>query len=212
VAAGQGVPDVTFWAERGGLLFQQAPHAANKKQSVLAGLSGTSRTTLSAYEHGRKSPTLETAGRILDAAGFRLTLEPKIQFTEGVAGDGRRFHVPTRLPRLAPARALATVTLRGRTYDLSERAQRGEAYAVLLGEGGPEEVLAHVDGVLLAELWPDLELPAAVRAAWLPLVAAARGSAGQGSAGQGSAARVGGRAGDRDGRATDGHAEGPFPV
>ncbi|MBB6345822.1 transcriptional regulator with XRE-family HTH domain [Nonomuraea muscovyensis] len=177
-AAGRpSVPDVTFWAERGGLLFQQARHLSSMKQSALAGLSGTSRTTLSAYEHGRKSPTLETAGRILDAAGFRLTLEPKIEFTEHVADDGRRFHVPTRLPRLAPARALATVTLRGRAYDLAERAQRREAYGVLLGAGGPEEVLAHLDGVLLVELWPDLVLPAVVREAWLPVVAEARGPA-----------------------------------
>ncbi|MEV4084367.1 helix-turn-helix transcriptional regulator, partial [Nonomuraea fuscirosea] len=59
--------DVALWARRGGLLFKQARHAASLNQKALASVSGTSRTTLSAYEHGRKSPTLETAGRILDA-------------------------------------------------------------------------------------------------------------------------------------------------
>ncbi|WP_113705353.1 helix-turn-helix transcriptional regulator [Nonomuraea lactucae] len=175
VTGRQVVPDVTFWAECGGLLFRQARHAASMKQSALAGLSGTSRTTLSAYEHGRKSPTLETAGRILDAAGFRLALEPKIDFAGGVGVDGRPFYVPSRLPRLAVAQALATVTLRGRPYDLADRRERREAYAVLLGEGDPEELLAHVDGVLLVELWDDLVLPAAIRSAWLPLVEGARG-------------------------------------
>ncbi|MEU8251996.1 helix-turn-helix domain-containing protein [Nonomuraea sp. NPDC048916] len=169
------VPDVTFWAERGGLLFRQARHAASMKQAALASVSGTSRTTLSAYEHGRKSPTLETAGRILDAAGFRLVLEPKIELTSGVA-DGRRFHVPSRLPRLPAAQALGAVRLYGAGYDLADRDQRREAYTVLLREGEPEQLLDHVDGVLLVELWDDLVLPAAVRSGWLPLVEEARGA------------------------------------
>ncbi|MDR8408280.1 helix-turn-helix domain-containing protein [Nonomuraea sp. 3-1Str] len=173
-----GVPDVTFWAQRGGWLFKQARHAASMKQAALASASGTSRTTLSAYEHGRKSPTLETAGRILDAAGFRLALEPKVEFTRGVAADGRPFHVPSRLPRLPPSRALARVTVLGRAYDLADRGQRREAYAALLGAGGPEDLLAHVDGVLLVELWDELPLPDAVRSAWLPLVREARGEPG----------------------------------
>ncbi|MEV0590285.1 helix-turn-helix transcriptional regulator [Nonomuraea cavernae] len=168
------VPDVTFWAERGGLLLKQARHAASMKQSALASVSGTSRTTLSAYEHGRKSPTLETAGRILDAAGFRLVLEPKIEFTCGIT-DGRRFFVPSRLPRLPAAQALGTVWLHGAGHDLADRDQRREAYTVLLREGKPEQLLDHVDGVLLVELWDDLVLPAAVRSGWLPLVEEARG-------------------------------------
>lgn len=174
---GTSMPDVTFWARRGGMLFKQARHAASMKQAALAVLSGTSRTTLSAYEHGRKSPTLETAGRILDAAGFLLSLEPKIEFAAGMA-DGRTFHVPSRLPRLAPGQALATVTLRGTSYDLRHRGERREAYALLLREGDPEEVLEHVDGVLLVELWEELELPAAVRSAWRPVVDEARVSGG----------------------------------
>ena len=59
-------------------------------------MSGTSRTTLSAYEHGRKSPTLETAGRILDAAGFRLALEAKV---------GVLHPASPRRPRRSPCRA-----------------------------------------------------------------------------------------------------------
>jgi transcriptional regulator with XRE-family HTH domain len=162
-------PDVAFWAQRGGLLFKQARHAASMNQKALASVSGTSRTTLSAYEHGRKSPTLETAGRILDAAGFRLVLEPKVECTAEVA-DGRSFWVPSRLWRVPIAAALGVVRFGGRVYELADREQRRAAYSALLCEGGPEELLDHVDGALLVELWEELVLPAHIRAAWWPLV------------------------------------------
>ncbi|SDJ94455.1 helix-turn-helix transcriptional regulator [Nonomuraea jiangxiensis] len=170
--------DVAFWAKRGGLLFRQARHAASLNQKALASVSGTSRTTLSAYEHGRKSPTLETAGRILDAAGFRLVLEAKVEFAARAAGDGRTFHVPSRLHRLPLAAALGRVRLRGRVYDLADRDERRAAYVALLCEGGPQELLDHVDGVLLLDLWDELILPQEIRAEWAPLVEEARQEAG----------------------------------
>ncbi|TDE54621.1 XRE family transcriptional regulator [Nonomuraea mesophila] len=170
--------EVAHWAERGGLLFRQARQAASLNQKALAGVSGTSRTTLSAYEHGRKSPTLETAGRILDAAGFRLTLEAKVEFAARVTGDGRTFHVPSRLWRLPVAAALGVVRVRGRVHDLADRGERRAAYTALLCEGGPQELLDHVDGVLLVELFGELDLPPDVRAAWRPLVEASRQEAG----------------------------------
>ncbi|NBE94516.1 helix-turn-helix transcriptional regulator [Nonomuraea sp. KC401] len=170
--------EVALWAERGGLLFRQARHAASLNQKTLASVSGTSRTTLSAYEHGRKSPTLETAGRILDAAGFRLTLEAKVEFATRVTGDGRIFHVPSRLRRLPVAAALGVVRVRGRAHDLADRGERRAAYTALLCGGGPQELLDHVDGVLLVELFDELDLPPAIRAEWRPLVEAARQEAG----------------------------------
>jgi transcriptional regulator with XRE-family HTH domain len=45
-------------------------------QAELAARSGTSQATLSAYEHGRKTPSARTLGRILAAAGFQLAAEP----------------------------------------------------------------------------------------------------------------------------------------
>ncbi|MGN9842924.1 helix-turn-helix transcriptional regulator [Nonomuraea sp. H19] len=167
-----------FWAKRGGLLFKQARNAASMNQKALASVSGTSRTTLSAYEHGRKSPTLETAGRILDAAGFRLALEPKVEFTARAGDDGRPFHVPSRLPRLPVAAALGVARLRGRVYDLADRDERRAAYTLLLCEGDSQELLDHVDGVLLTELWDELALPPDIRAEWGPLVEEARHGAG----------------------------------
>jgi transcriptional regulator with XRE-family HTH domain len=49
---------------------------ARLTQTQLAKRSGTSQATISAYEHGTKSPTTPTLARILAAAGRRLTTVP----------------------------------------------------------------------------------------------------------------------------------------
>jgi hypothetical protein len=46
---------------------------------------------------------------------------------------------------------------------------------MVLREGGPEDVLGYIDGVLLVDLWDDLVLPRDVRAAWAAVVMDARG-------------------------------------
>lgn len=91
---------------------------------------------------------------------------------------GRPLRVPNVLPRLALDRAFATVELplhlnwsdRGRLFDLRDRRQRARAYELVPREGGPEDVIAYVDGALLLDSWEDLVLPAEVRAAWTPVV------------------------------------------
>lgn len=155
-------------------VLEQARVAAGLSQGALAGRSGTSRPTLSAYEHGRKSPTLDTAQRILREAGFDLVLSPRIEFREVAVERGRPIQVPNVLPGLPLERALATVELplhlnwteRGRRYDLRDRRQRARVYEVVLREGGPDDVLGFVDGALLVDLWDELVLPTAVRKAW----------------------------------------------
>jgi hypothetical protein len=97
-----------------------------------------------------------------------------MQFTEVMTRRGRTIAVPSHLPRLPPAQALATVLLplhlhwsaSPRSFDLRDRAQRARVYEIVLREGGPTDILTYVDGALLAELWPDLVLPQEVRAAW----------------------------------------------
>lgn len=156
----------------------EARELAGLSQLVLAKRAGTSRPTLSAYEHGRKSPTLATAARIVREAGFELALEPRIEFVEAAADRGRPIMVPTRLPRLSLANAFATVDLplhlnwsdRGRSFDLGDRRQRARVYEIVLREGGPADVLAYIDGALLVDLWDELVLPVAVRIAWQSVV------------------------------------------
>lgn len=170
-----------------GELLKRARLAAGKTQIDIAWSAGTSRTTLSAYEHGRKSPTLDTAERILEAAGFEFGLERKVEFRDHQTARGRPFSVPDRLFRLPLERALATVALprhlagSGAPHDLADladladRATRRLVYMRVLGEGRPADIRAYIDGALLLDLWPELILPAEVRRAWIPLIAGVLG-------------------------------------
>lgn len=161
-----------------GQMLTEARHAAGLSQDALANRAGTSRPTLSSYEHGHRSPTLATAARILAAAGYQLAATPTISFTEQSTGRGRPVLVPSHLPRLDPSHALAAVTLPlhlnwsepGRTFDLRDRRQRARVYEIVLREGAPDDLLTYIDGVLLTDLWPDLVLPRDIRAAWTPLI------------------------------------------
>src|ERR1700748_2698851 len=92
-------------------LLEQVRASSGLSQEELAARAGTSRPTLSAYEHGRKSPTLATVERLLDSAGVELEAVPQGSFTERPMRRGRPVVVPDRLWRLPVRQALATVTL-----------------------------------------------------------------------------------------------------
>jgi transcriptional regulator with XRE-family HTH domain len=164
-----------------GELLEQVRVGAGLTQDELARRTRTSRTTLSAYEHERKSPTAATLARILSGAGWELAAQPHVSFTRQPSPRGKPAWVPDHLPRLDAARALAVVDLPlhlnwpapGRVFDLGSRADRARLYEIVLQEGRPEDILAYIDGALLADLWEDLVLPRAVRLAWAPLVRAA---------------------------------------
>jgi DNA-binding XRE family transcriptional regulator len=170
--------------EPGGLL-ERARADAGLTQQELARRAGTSRTTLSAYEHGRKSPTVATFARLLSEAGCELAAQPQVTFTRHPASRGRWVWVPDRLPRLDVAHAFARVELPlhlnwsapGRIFDLGSRTDRARVYEVVLEEGRPADILAYVDGALLLDLWGELVLPRAIRSAWAPVIQAPRGSA-----------------------------------
>ena len=66
-----------------GEAIRSARRRAGLTQSQLARRSGTSQATLSAYETGRKDPSVATLSRILGAAGARLTVEPGPFATNG---------------------------------------------------------------------------------------------------------------------------------
>ena len=164
-------------------LLERARSDAGLSQEELARRAGTSRPTLSAYEHGRKSPTMATAARLLANAGYELVAQPRIEFTERPATRGRSIWVPDHLPRLEVAQAFARVSLplhlnwsdRRRVFDLSSRTDRARVYEVILQEGRPVDILAYVDGALLVDLWDELVLPRAVRSAWAPIVGVSHG-------------------------------------
>ncbi|WP_043828417.1 MULTISPECIES: helix-turn-helix domain-containing protein [unclassified Amycolatopsis] len=162
-------------------LLTTARRAAELSQQELAQRAGTSRPTLSAYERGKKSPTVDTVIRLLAGAGFALALEPQLLFHEHTS-SGRSISVPASLPRLPLAKAFATVVLPielnwsepERRFDLSARAERARVYEIVLREGTSEHIAEYIDGALLIDLWDELVLPRGVRAAWAPLVESVR--------------------------------------
>lgn len=57
------------------LLLRTVRSEAGLSLRELAAVAGTSHSTLSAYEHGAKTPTVDTLDRIVRAAGFSLDTE-----------------------------------------------------------------------------------------------------------------------------------------
>ena len=159
-------------------LLERVRQEAGLSQEELASRAGTSRPTLSAYEHGRKSPTLATVERLLDSAGFELTAERKVAFREAPVRRGRPFFVADRLWRLPIREAFAGVTLPlevnwsspGASFQLADRRQRARCYEVVLREGMPADIRRYVDGALLIDQWSELVVPREVRDAWQPVV------------------------------------------
>lgn len=159
-------------------LLEQVRVSSGLTQEELARRAGTSRPTLSAYEHGRKSPTVATFARLLAQAGWDLAVQPHVSFTQQTPSRGKPTWIPDRLPRLDVMHALAAVELPlhlnwstpGRVFDLRSRADRARLYEIVLQEGTPADILAYVDGALLVDLWEDLVLPRSVRSAWAPLI------------------------------------------
>src|ERR1700759_1033194 len=147
-------------------LLEQVRVSSGMTQEELARRAGTSRPTLSAYEHGRKSPTVATFARLLARAGWDLAAQPHVSFTQQTSARGKPTWVPDRLPRLDVMHALAAVELPlhlnwsapGRVFDLGSRADRARLYEVVLQEGTPTDILPYVDGALLVVLWDSLVL------------------------------------------------------
>ena len=58
------------------IAIRAARERAGLTQAALAARAGTSQATISAYESGRKQPSVQTLSRLLAAAGTRLTVAP----------------------------------------------------------------------------------------------------------------------------------------
>jgi DNA-binding XRE family transcriptional regulator len=159
-------------------LIEEARRRSGLTQDDLAQKAGTSRPTLSAYEHGRKSPTLETADRLVAAAGFRFGLTQRVRWSKVAGARGQVHYVPDHLQRLAVEVAFAKFdaplhldwSKPGRVVDLSDRMQRVRWYEVVLREGSVREIAQYVDGALLVDAWPDMVLPRVVRSAWQTVI------------------------------------------
>ena len=159
-------------------IIEQARLGAGLTQQAMAEQAGTSRSTLSAYERGRKSPNLETVERLIEVAGYELTLQHRITFSKIEMARGRPIFVPDQLWRLDVSRMFQPVVLPlalnwsrpGHEYEVRDRQQRARLYEVVIREGMPQDLMAYVDGALLIDSWNELVLPRNVRVHWQSLI------------------------------------------
>ena len=157
-------------------IFQEARERAGLTQAEVANRTGIARPNIAAYEAGRREPKASTIERLLKAVGYRLSVEPLIEWTW--TNTLRPYPVPSTLWRLPSHEAFRTITTSThlwwsgppRTFDLSNRSQRLRAYEIVLREGGPDDIESIVDGLLLTESFDELVLPRQFRAAWQPLI------------------------------------------
>jgi len=94
-------------------LIRMARRDAGLSLRELARRARTSHSTLAAYEHGRKTPNVDTFDRILTACGFRVgvTLDPRP--AEVAVDPVARGHELVEVLELAgkfPARHTPTLT------------------------------------------------------------------------------------------------------
>ena len=168
-------------------VIETARRAAGMSQRRLAEIARTQQSSVSEYESRRKSPTLEVVERLVDAANAKLAVSPLVMRdylddTEIPELPERRViffpdrlwsvPVPDCFARVQVARRLLG-TEEDTIWDLSDPGQRIAFYERVLVRGLPEQMEDSVDGVLLVQAWPELDLPEVVRRVWQPAVDAA---------------------------------------
>ena len=91
-------------------LIVAARRSAGLTLRELAGRAGTSHSTLSAYETGRVTPSIDTLERVLDAAGLAIEIDTtrRIRRTEHLE-RGVELWMVLELAASFPARPRATL-------------------------------------------------------------------------------------------------------
>lgn len=87
--------------------LRRARRAAGLTQRALATRAGTSQATLSAYESGRKQPSVATLSRLLGACGARLEVRSD---GERLARSGRHLAEVLALAEALPYQPARTLT------------------------------------------------------------------------------------------------------
>lgn len=92
-------------------LLRAARRRAGLSLRSAAARAATSHATIAAYESGRKSPTLPTLFRILEAYGFAadIVLSPRIRERDGIP-RGRELEEVLDLAEAFPARPDRTLS------------------------------------------------------------------------------------------------------
>jgi transcriptional regulator with XRE-family HTH domain len=165
-------------------VIEVARRAAGLSQRRLAEIARTQQSSVSEYESRRKSPTLEVVERLLDAADAELAVKPMVFFDVIDDPEVGSFWVPDRLWSVPIPECFARVqvlkylfhTDDNRIWDLSDPTERIAYYELVLLHGMDNQIQDSVDGVLLIQAWPHMNLPDVIRKAWQPVIDAATAS------------------------------------
>lgn len=172
------------WRVASMTVIEVARKAAGLSQRRLAGIARTQQSSVSEYESRRKSPTLEVVERLVDAADAELAVKSLVFFDYLEDPEIGSFAVPDRLWSVPLPDCFARVqvlkyifhTDDNKIWDLSEPTERIEYYELALVHGLDHMLVDSVDGVLLIQAWPHMNLPDVVRKAWQPVIDAATAS------------------------------------
>jgi transcriptional regulator with XRE-family HTH domain len=166
-------------------VIEVARRAAGLSQRRLAEIARTQQSSVSEYERHRKSPTLDVAERLLDAADHELVAKPMVLWEPFEDPEIGVYRVPNKLwsvpiPKcfakvqafkyVFPAEATEDWTSFLRTWDLSVTSERIAYYELVVQHGMSDMAEDSVDGLLLIQAWADMTLPDVVRRAWQPLI------------------------------------------
>ncbi len=162
-------------------VIETARKMAGVTQGQLSAWARTAQSSISEYESRRKSPTLAVVERLLEAADAELAVKPIVYFDYVDDPEIGTYVVPDRLWSVPLPDCFARVQVlrflfkmdEDRIWDLSVEEERLEYYerAILSGLGAV--LTDSVDGLLLIQAWPRLNLPDVIRQAWQPLIDAA---------------------------------------
>ncbi len=101
---------VSLSARQFGSTLRSARLRARLSLRAAAEKAGTSHPTVAAYESGRKSPTVTTLLRILDAYGFSadIVVSPRVRERDGIL-RGKELEDVLALAEAFPARVAKTL-------------------------------------------------------------------------------------------------------
>jgi predicted nucleotidyltransferase/DNA-binding XRE family transcriptional regulator len=167
--------------EMAGALLRKAREGAGLSQAALAARAGTTQSVVSAYENGRRQPTIPTLTRLIDAAGGSLRLS--VVRHESPAGGGKLRQLVERhrheIKRLATSHRLTKVRLFGSAtrgddgtdsdIDLLVHPMRGASLLSLIGFEQAVGDLLGVDVDVVSDREPNSRQLAAVAREAIPL-------------------------------------------
>lgn len=162
-------------------VIEIARKVAGLSQQQLADWAGTQQSSVSEYESRRKSPTLDVVERLLEAADAELAIKPIIDFEVREDPELGTYVVPDRLWSVPMPDCFSKVqvlkyvlkTDDHRMWDLSVEADRVGYFEWAIVHGTAELLLDSLDGILLMQVWPRLDLPDVIREDWQPVIDAA---------------------------------------